>query len=152
MTAKAKGLWDAWGNVDREDVDHMKSRVHRFLATAQVPSLKDTEPCAQCMCKWIVRSTLAVDAQQVLRTPLLPIPVMPGHPGQGQDDAVLVGMSALAKQAKLPLAKASSLQADLLVLGAVHVQELTVADWTGLPAWATLLPFEQRRLLAALPS
>jgi hypothetical protein len=104
------------------------------------------------MCEWIVRSALAADAQQVLRTPLLPVAVARGPPGHGQEDAALVGMSALAKQAKLPLAKATSLQADLLALGAVHVQELTEADWTGLPAWATLLPFEQRRLLAALPS
>ena len=130
----------------------MKSRVHRFLATAKVPGLKDTEPCAQCMCKWIVSSALAVDAQQVLRTPFLPVAVAPAHPGQGEDDAVLVGMSALAKQAKLPLAKATSLQANVLALGAVHVQELTEADWIELPAWGTLLAFEQRRFLAALPN
>ena len=46
------------------------------------------------------------------------------------------------------MAKAAALAAELVMLGAVHVQELTMGDWKGLTAWAGLLPLEQRRLLA----
>lgn len=147
MTAKSKDLWEAWGEVDDEDISHIQSRVHRFSATAKVAHLKDTEPCARCMCEWIVVSCAFVDAQPVLRAPLLPVSAASGH---GQGGAELLGMRALVELAQLPLAKATLLQTELLALGAVHVRELREADWKGLDAWATLLPFEQRRVLAAL--
>ena len=66
------------------------------------------------------------------------------------DDGVagLLGMTELMRNAKVPVAKAAALAAELVMLGAVHVQELTMDDWKGLTAWAGLLPLEQRRLLA----
>ena len=60
-------------------------------------------------------------------------------------------MSELVSRARLPLAKATALESEILALGAVQVQELAVEDWTALTAWANLLPFEQRRLLSSLP-
>ena len=62
----------------------------------------------------------------------------------------LIGMATLAAKAGLPPGAKTALEAELLSLGAVHVQELTPEDWTGLVSWAHLRPFEQRRLLASL--
>ena len=79
--------------------------------------------------------------------PLLPVV---GPSNADGDDGVggLLGMAELVRNAKVPVAKAAALAAELVMLGAVHVQELTQDDWKGLTAWAGLLPLEQRRLLA----
>ena len=42
------------------------------------------------------------------------------------------------------------MEAEILLAGAIHVRELANADWVGLTAWNSLLPFEQRRVLAFL--
>ena len=153
MTAKSKDLWTPWGDVDAEDVRHMQSRVLMFQCSAKVPKLKDTEPCAGCMARWIREGAAAFDARPALQ-PVLPL----AGPSQSGSDAAqqdcyegLLGMSEIVGRARLPLAKAAALESEILALGAVHVQELAVEDWTALTAWANLLPFEQRRLLASLP-
>ena len=53
MTAKEEGLWEPYGNVSQEDVNHMKSRAHVFTARAKIPKLADTAMCPRCMCLWI---------------------------------------------------------------------------------------------------
>ena len=57
-------------------------------------------------------------------------------------------MAELVGRAQVPVRKAAALEEELLSQGAVHVQELTSDDWVALQSWASLLPFEQRRLLA----
>jgi hypothetical protein len=156
-TAKAKGLWDAYGEVSEEDIRHMQSRFEQFLCHATLPSLKDTDPCAVHMCRWIRDGAAKFDAQQVLQ-PCLPIlghspPAPEGAPGSLQDAAdatVLLGMSDLVGGARLPVALAASMEAEVLALGAVHVKEMTLDDWKSLASWSRLRPLEQRRLLAHL--
>ena len=73
------------------------------------------------------------------------------HPaGGGGTGGELQGLEAVAEKASLPRAAKVALGAEILGLGAVHVQELTAEDWQGLGSWAMLRPFEQRRLLATL--
>ena len=62
----------------------------------------------------------------------------------------IIGMSAEVERARIPRDKAAALEAELCAQGAIHVQELTAADWKALSSWVALLPFEQRRLLASL--
>ena len=52
-------------------------------------------------------------------------------------------------KAELPAHAVRELFADVTVAGAVHVQELTVADWQPFLSWSKLLPLEARRLLRA---
>ena len=61
-------------------------------------------------------------------------------------------MSRLVAEALLPVAKAFALEAEILDLGAVHINELTTEDWQKLAAWSKLGPFERRRVLGILSS
>ena len=140
LTAKAASLWQPMPGVDDEDIRHMKSRLLLFHCNATIKSLKDTMPCPTCMCKWIVDAATKHDSRAVLA---------PGPPQVQVGD--LAGMAELAEAAKLPFAKRSILESQIIAMGAVHVKELVPADWESLPAFGQLLPFEQRRLLAALP-
>ena len=150
MTAKAKGLWTAYGEVDEEDIRHMKSRVLVFDCTATLSKLKDTIPCATCMCSWICGACSAHDAAQVLAAPVLPVAVDVATNREEGDRSELIGMTALAAKAHLSAPKAKVLETEILSLGAIHVQELVGSDWTNLSSWAALQPFEQRRFLACL--
>ena len=103
-------------------------------------------PCARCMCSWIVDGARDFDAVQALRVPQLPLagaerPQVPGK---------LEGMADMMAHAKLPQTKAEALAAEILALGALDTNELTVSDWKNLAAFHNLLPFEQRRLLSFL--
>ena len=154
ITAKAKDLWEPWGEVDDEDVRHMKSRVHMFNCCAKLPELRDTSPCTQCMCSWIVSGSNQHDAAPVLQQPVMPLqsnssstwatPHGPHRPGE------VLGLSALAAKVQLPEAVVDALGADMSALGAIHVNELTADDWKSLPSWSRLRVLEQRRLLANL--
>ena len=126
----------------------MKNWVQFFAATERFPKLADVVPCARCMCHWIVEGAAANDAQSIHGQPKLPIASM--SVGDACDAGEVVGMSALVGRARIPVAKAAVLEAEIRAQGAVHVQELTVEDWKGLSAWSTLLCFEQRRLLSNL--
>eukprot|EP00438_Fugacium_kawagutii_P004655 Skav200317 [mRNA] locus=scaffold414:308134:309065:- [translate_table: standard] len=55
MTAKAAALWEPMNGVDAEDIRHMKSRLLLFQCSATVQHMKDTVPCATCMCRWITQ-------------------------------------------------------------------------------------------------
>ena len=52
------------------------------------------------------------------------------------DGEDLLGMSRLVAEALLPMAKAFALEAEILDLGAVHINELTTEDWQKLAAWS----------------
>ena len=65
--------------------------------------------------------------------------------------SVVGGLADLARRAGLPGDVAGALEAELLGLGAADVSEVTVGDWPALASWALLKPFEQRRLLKAVP-
>jgi hypothetical protein len=143
LTAKEEGLWKPYGEVSGEDIKHLQARVDIFRCTAKVPSLKDTETCAACMCCWIRDAAAAHDARQVLQQPLLPLLGAP-------HGASLVGFSTIAEAAHLSEPAHRALEAELLDQGAIHVAEVGADDWQHLVSWKTLRPFEQRRLLAAL--
>ena len=51
--------------------------------------------------------------------------------------------------AELPAHAVRELFADVTAAGAVHVQELIVADWQSFSSWSKLRPLEARRLLRA---
>ena len=59
-------------------------------------------------------------------------------------------MQELITGARLQKAKGAALESEALALGAVNVEELAADDWQGLASWKTLLPCEQRRVLAHL--
>ena len=52
-------------------------------------------------------------------------------------------------KAEWPAHAVRKLFADVTAAGAVHVQELIVADWQSFSSWSKLRPFEARRLLRA---
>ena len=147
LTAKAESLWTPMPGVDEEDIRHMKSRLLLFHCVAQIKNLKDTAPCARCMCGWIQDGAAEFDAKQALMTSLAT--TLPQERAD-QDAADLAGMGTLAAKANLPLPKVKQLAREIAALGALHVNELSASDWQALASWNTLLPFEQRRLRSAL--
>lgn len=147
MTAKSEGLWVPHGSVSQEDVRHMQSRVHVFTATATIRQLQDTVPCKHCMCAWIRDAAAQHDAAELVRVLPLPGAVEPAVQAARVD-----GLAALCVQARLPTEKMQRIDAELRSLGALHAAELAVEDWRQLQSWGELLPFEQRRLLAAVSS
>ena len=153
VTAKEDGLWTPAGSVSSEDVRHLQSRFEVFRCNAKVPKLRDTAGCACHMARWVRDAAAEHDASAVLQQAVLPL--ASGTTGVSGAYAV-EGMFQLVEQTKLPPAAASALHQELLELGAVHVRELGLSDWTSLQAWASLKPLEQRRLLcwlgAAAPS
>lgn len=140
VTAKETGLWDAYGSVSAEDVEHLRSRFEVFRVTNKVQNLKDTEPCPCHMARWIRDGAAARDARAALQPQPQPQQAVASEVG---------GFADLAGRAQLPPATAAALLRELQQLGAVHVRELTRADWEGLQAWSLLRPFEQRRLTQA---
>jgi hypothetical protein len=64
--------------------------------------------------------------------------------------SVLAGFADLAVEAKIALERMAPFESELLNVGAVHVGEVSAAEWQALQSWAVLRQFEQRRLLAAL--
>ena len=148
MTAKEVGLWEPWGAVDAEDVRHMMSRLHIFTCRAKVTKLKDVCLCGMCCCRWIVAGAAEYDAQQLREQMPQPGPLPPPQDGSDQIGQKVVGMAALIGKAAIPGAIASMIETEVHSLGAVHVKELTPADWEGLASWQQLRPLQQRRFLA----
>ena len=79
----------------------MKSRVLIFHCMATVQSMKDTMPCARCMCSWIVDGARDFDAAQALRVPQLPL----AGAERQQVPGKLEGMADMMAHAKLPQTK-----------------------------------------------
>ena len=141
MTAKAQGLWDLRGDVTAEDVKHMQSRVEVFACNAQVPNMADTEMCAVCMCVWIRDGAAARDAAPLVQ------PALGWPDGEGEAGRIDVhGAAAFLEAARIPMPVAAALLGELRDLGVVHVSEVAPSDWPLLRSWASLRPFEQRRL------
>ena len=86
------------------------------------------------------------DAAQAVRVPQLPF----AGAERQQVPGKLEGMADMMAHAKLPQPKAEALAAEILALGALDINELTVGDWKNLAAFQNLLPLEQRRLLSFL--
>ena len=150
MTAKERDLWKTCGEVDEEDVRHMQSRLLVFRCKAAVAKLKDITPCAQCMCSWLCNACGRYDVRPLVH---LPIANVRKHGGEPEDDAGkfhVPGMLAFVEKARLPVASALHLQAQIVDLGALHVDELNVEDWRSLEGFASLRPLERRRILASL--
>eukprot|EP00435_Cladocopium_sp_Y103_P070863 s313_g36.t1 len=145
LTAKDQELWEPWGNVSAEDVQHMKNRMHVFTCRAVLKDLRQTVPCASCMCKWISQGAAEADARTALQC-LPPADAAPAAPSA----LVVEGLADLCARAKLPAPKVKALEAELVQLGAVTVEEVGISDWKGLASFSALLPFEQRRLLQAV--
>ena len=61
----------------------------------------------------------------------------------------MAGFAGVMSKAELPVHAVRELFADVSAAGAVHVKELTVADWQSFPSWSKLRPLEARRLLRA---
>ncbi len=150
VTAPEEKLWEPSGVVTAEDVRHMRNRFEEFHVHAIVKKLRESDACAIHMCKWIVAGAAEADAQAVLQAPALPLVTASAQSYGANSAEGLHGMSVLVAAVKLPAASAAALEAEILALGAVHVQELTADDWKSLSAWPSLRPFEQRRLLAHL--
>jgi hypothetical protein len=153
LTAKEKDLWKPYGVVSDEDITHIQGRVEVFRCTAKVPTLKDTVPCPCCMCHWILDGAQAFDAKQALNA-LAPSRLPSTIVGPARESVVpgpvLAGLAELAVEAKIALERMAPFEFELLSLGAVHVGEVSAAEWQSLQSWAVLRQFEQRRLLAAL--
>ena len=155
LTAKEKDLWAPWGDVYEEDVKHMRNRCYIFRATAVLYNLKDTEPCACHMCKWIASGANQADSNSLLRNIVPVLPLQQTTPALGASlDAnskppafKILGLQALTNVAKLPMEAILELEKELVALGAVHVKELTGDDWQAMTAWTGLGQFAQRRLL-----
>lgn len=145
LTAKDEELWDPWGHVTLEDVQHMKNRLHVFTCHAVLQDLRPTVPCVSCMCKWICDGAAKADARAVLQC-FPPAESMSRAPLP----SLVEGLADLSIRAKLPEAKTAALEAELAQLGAVSVQEVGMNDRKRLNSFSALLPFEQRRLLQAV--
>ena len=124
----------------------MQNRFQRFSCHAIISKLKDADACAMHLCSWICQGAAERDAQEVWASSAVMAAATAPNSGDAGGNQ-LIGMAELVAAAKLPEVKAAALQAELLTQGAVHVQELTTADWEALQSWCLLLSFEKRRLL-----
>ena len=121
----------------------MKSRVEQFEATAALEGeLQDVALCVPSFWQWMVSAAAAWAARGV---PALPAPAANS---QGQ----VLGLDDFCRAAQIPCELVEAMGKDMEREGAVHVRELTAADWGGLPSWSQLRPLQQRRVLAALGS
>jgi hypothetical protein len=152
MTAKSKGLWDAYGEVSQEDVQHMKNRMYIFPCTAVIKRLKETVPCACCMSKWIVAGAAEADARVAFGAVAVQLPIASFPGGHAAVQCKVLGMPVVASRAQLPEDVSAALEAELHAAGAVHVKELTVDDWQQLACFPRLKVFQQRRLVSIVTS
>ena len=85
MTAKEAGLWEPIGNVGREDIRHMQSRVLQFHAAAAVgeADMVAVPHCAESFARWLVADSAAHASQPgAALVPAIPgavLPLLPGH-------------------------------------------------------------------------
>lgn len=155
ITAKDEGLWQPAGNVSPEDIRHIQSRVEQFTAKEQLPikSLRDVPMCKQSWASWVVTRSAAFAARSVPSS--LPDPAAASQAAMGSANCSsamgprgIHGFVELMHRAVVSPGAAENLKQEMMALGVVSVQELTVEDWKSLRAWQTVLPFAQRRLLA----
>ena len=153
VIAKEEGLWELSARVSAEDVRHLRNRVEEFRFTEVITGLKDVDSCAPCMARWIVEGSSALPSAALPCTAVLPSPPPSSGPSPwpAKVDAYasVTGFPDLMGKAELPAHAVRELFADVSAAGAVHVKELTVADWQSFPSWKKLRPLEARRLLRA---
>ena len=154
ITAKDEGLWQPMGNVTPENIRHMQSRVEQFTAKAQLPiqSLHDVPLCKQSWASWVVTRSVAFASRAVPSTLQDPAAGRATSSSASHSSAAgsydIDGFANLMGRAVISPAVAESLHQEMVTLGVVSIQEMTVEDWKGLRAWQAILPFAQRRLLA----
>ena len=142
FTAKSEGLWEPTVKVSPEDIRHIRNRVEEFQFASVVSDLKDVESCASCMARWIRKYST--------ETPPPP-PVAAGDVGTpGPTSASVAGFVEKMASVKLTGEIVDCFLADVVATGAVHINELALADWQGLPTWKKLRPMEVRRLASAI--
>lgn len=114
-------------------------------------SLKDIEPCAVHMSKWIVSESAASDVGGALR-PMVPAADDPDSAARSAAGTLdqIAGYKEMSQTARIPDAASRALLVDLVELGAVDVKELTADDWQSLPSWGQLHMLEKRRVLQLL--
>ena len=153
VTSPEEGLWEHFGKVSKEDINHMKNRFEAFRCSARVAKFTDVDPCSVHMCKWIVEGAQAADAAAALRSSQ-PVVLPTASQGAARPGvlgaAAVAGVAELGRAANLPEEAVSALHAELAALGAAHVAELEVEDWEVMTAFKSLKKFEQRRLLKAV--
>ena len=153
FTAKEEGLWEPSSRVSAEDVRHLRNRVEEFRFTEVITGLKDVDSCAPCMARWIVEGSSELPSAPLLGTAVLPSPPLSSSPlpwpAKVDAYASVTGFAGLTGKAELPAHAVRELFADVTAAGAVHVQELIVADWQSFPSWSKLRPLEVRRVLRA---
>ena len=142
FTNKEEDLWRPTDRVRLEDVRHLQSRVHQFSCTAVFVPPGEGRPeipqCAHHLAKWVQLGADRFDAQSVLGARVLP-----------SQDAV-VGLREVLSSAALPERVSTQLMIEIRALGAIHVNELRLEDWQGLPSWPNLRELEKRRVLRSI--
>ena len=146
VTAKEEGLWATCRGVTEEDVRHLQSRFEVFRCAGQVSRMRDVEECPCHMARWIRDGADEHDSRAAL-LPLLPTTTPSATASRTYE---LHGFGAFAVETRLSPETASTLQSELLQMGAINVRELPVQEWTKLVAWRLLKSLEQRRVLAWL--
>ena len=150
MTAKALDLWKPRGEIDEEDIRHMKSRVEVFECRAPIKNLKEMDPCARCMCHWINTFCAEQDARSVLHAIVPAAAPLPND--EAPNGELLTEVTHMCTRARLSDATVAALVSEQLTLGAMSISELSPDDWRGLEAWRALRPLEARRLEQAMNS
>ena len=109
-------------------------------------TLADVSYCREYFCAWLLQDSAAW-AFRAAPQPLLPVSHAPGVEARG---GVVQGFREFAARVAIPEPLAANLHDECVSLGAVHVDELTLDDWSSLPSWRQLRPLQQWRLTAAL--
>ena len=144
FTSKAQDIWAPQSSDTAEDVAHMQGRCDMFPCTGTIRRRRGGVPkCRHHLVLWIRDGGAAFDAQMALGGP------QPGRVAAAAGTSRgVTGLQAILEDASIPPASVAALAGEVEALGAVHVQELSRADWCGLHAWAKLREIERRRILA----
>jgi hypothetical protein len=157
FTNKLAGLWRTTANVSEEDLLHIKSRVELFHCSGEFKPaghgnvFNPVPMCRYHLAKWVRDGAAAFDAAAALQPPLaLPVAPAAGTAASGGSEEV-TELAQFLEAARVPPEICLALTQQIVVLGAVHVQELSRNDWIQLPAWASMKEMERRRVLKFVP-
>ena len=157
FTNKLAGLWRTTANVSEEDLLHIKSRVELFHCSGEFKPaghgnvFNPVPMCRYHLAKWVRDGAATFDAAAALQPPLtVPVATAAASAAIGDCEEV-TDLALFLETAKLPPQIVLSLTQQIVALGAVHVQELSRADWSQLPAWASMKELERCRVLKLVP-
>ena len=143
----AKGGVEIWAPIDpitHEDVRHMRERVREFQCVGRIRQRPGGVPqCKHCLAAWICSGAVAYDARGSISSAM-------GRPAAAPTSNAVEGLSAIITASQLPDEVAAPLVEEIQGLGAVHIRELRISDWTGLVSFAPLLEMQKRRILNAI--